>query len=274
MELIRPRPVYGVRNAPVYGNLELTAGSQNRLTSPQAFEFAKEHGGKLQGLGHAIVARAVLYKDDKETKQGLDGSNEYQKTSTISLKFKDGEKVVAAFIELDDDERSLALVQEGYTANNSGRELIKPLSDPLVSRLIEIARESGRICPALTKRLLELSTIQKKGKSDYGYNTVIVAAVGSPEVAELNAGYLQEHGYNNGFFWDFTTSELEEKLSGTKDHAIIRPVGLGGGSYVDVYGIDASYGNFGIVGRARGVVHGEQKISSGNKGRRTTKSRK
>ena len=138
--------------------------------------------------------------------------------------------------------------------------MIKPLDDPVVSRLVEIARR----CPVLQKCPLKLSTKQRGKNSAYGNNEVLVAITGSKEIAELNAGFLQEMGYNTGSVWDCTERELEELLNGQKGKALIQPVSLGGGSFVSIDSISAC--TFRDFGSARGTAPvGARKMPTGSK---------
>src|SRR3989344_4614824 len=264
-KLMRPQPTYRIEDVPVYGTLEVSSSSQDRLTVPQAFEFARKHDGRLQTIGEALAVRVAFYNDDKETKSGIDGSNNYQRTRTVSLKVKnDGSfnvdvPYVTLFAELDNDEASRALVQEGYDANSKGDNfLVKPVKDGFICDLIAQAKDTGRVAAALTERPLKLTTAQTKGKSAYGQNQNVIAIFGSAELGEMNAGYLSERGYKEGSVWDHTTKELESEFKGEEDSAIVCSVGLGGGDYVISYvnAVDV----FNNYGRARGVVHvGAQK---------------
>ncbi|MBS3147417.1 hypothetical protein J4219_00870 [Candidatus Woesearchaeota archaeon] len=280
MKLIKPQAIpgtYGVLDAPVFGTLEFTSDFPSRdgndLNTAQAFETARHEARifqrdvQVQSLGHAIVARVAFYNDNKDSKKGWYRTNEPQKTSTVSLKFKDANEIFTAFIELGTDGQSLALVWEMYDAERHGRELLKPLDNPLVSRLVQIARDNKRICPAVDARPLKLSTSQKNGRSDYGQNPNIIAVIGNVELAELNAAYLQERGAEHGCLWTFTRASLENILARNDhefipaDHALIQPVGLGGINSHGHIGY-VSIGAFGFFSdaRARGVV-GARKFS-------------
>ena len=268
MKLIRPQPTYKIEGVPVYGSLEVSSGSKDNLTVPQAFEFAQKAGGRLQSLGEALAVRAAFYNDDKQTGSGLDGSNNYQRTRTVSLKvkndgsFKVDAPYVTLFAELDNDDASRKLVQEGYDANNEGNNLVKPVKDGFICDLIAQAKDTGRIAPALAENPLKLSTVQKEGKSAYGQNQNVIAVFGNAELAEMNASYLSERDYKEGFIWDYTTKELENELEGKEDSAIVRAVGLGGVNCSIIYGVNANV-NFVSYGRARSIVHvGAQKSSN------------
>src|SRR3989338_3236070 len=250
MELIRTQASYIIRNAPAYGTLGLTPSS-DRLKSPQAFEYSKEYDGRLQSLSHAIITRIAFHNDRKKTGQDLDYSNEYQKTNTISIKFKEGKRIVTAFAELENDEPSFILLTKGYQENHNSRELFVPIDDPFISRLIQIARENNRITPAQPEIALKLST--KRASDQYSRNKTIIAAIGSPEIAELNAEYLDDEHYELGHLYNFPESKLEILLNGKERHALIRPVGLGGGNN-DVHYINTT-SLFNIPGRARAIIN-------------------
>ena len=264
-----------IEDVPVYGILDVSSDSKDNLTVPQAFDFAQKAGGRLQTIGEALVVRVAFHNDVKEHPEiydtaekqaaALDGSNNYQRTRTVSLKVKnDGSfnvdaPYVTLFAELDND-KARALVQEGYDANSKGDNfLVKPVKDGFICDLIAQAKDTGRVAAALTESPLKLATAQKDGKSAYGQNQNIIAVFGSAELGEMNAGYLSERGYKEGSVWDHTTKELESEFKGEEDSAIVCSVGLGGGDYV------ISYANavdvFNNYGRARGVVHvGAQKV--------------
>src|SRR3989344_2968011 len=241
MELICPKPTYVIKDAPLYETFEVTAASQNILNVLQAFDFAAEQArtlGKpalLQGIGEALVARVIFYECNKKSGSRLDKTDNYQKTSTVSLrlkndglfKFKVDSPYVVGFVELDNKERSRALVQEGYDANCKGKELIKPIKDAFICNLIARARDNNRFAPAIEENPLKLSTAQVKGKSEYGQHPNVVAVFGNVELGESNATYLKEQGYDNGFVYDFTTKEVENLLSGKEAHVHMRAVGLG-----------------------------------------------
>jgi len=257
MKLIRPQPTYDVNDVPVYGKVRFTSGSTDFLDSPNAMEFPRKSGGFLQSLGHGIVARVAFHEDNEATGRDLDGSDEYQKTSTVSIKYHNGKGWSSAFMELPDEEASFELVKAGYKKNKNNRELAIPRSEPLVAKLIGLAEEAGRVRPVFKARSLQLSTKQSRGHSEYGSNSDIIAIVGNAEIAELNAAYLQKRQREHGFLYDLTESEVESELKGKKDQALIRPVGLGGYSGgIVIYADDDFY----YVGRARGVVHGAREI--------------
>ena len=266
MELICPKPTYVIKDAPLYETFEVTAASQNILNVLQAFDFAAEQArtlGKpalLQGIGEALVARVIFYECNKKSGSRLDKTDNYQKTSTVSLrlkndglfKFKVDSPYVVGFVELDNKERSRALVQEGYDANCKGKELIKPIKDAFICNLIARARDNNRFAPAIEENPLKLSTAQVKGKSEYGQHPNVVAVFGSVKLGELNASYLNERGYDAGFVCDFTAKDLEVMLKGKEDSAHMRSVGLGYGCSIN--GIYA-YDYFNKDGSTRAVVH-------------------
>jgi hypothetical protein len=256
MKLIRPQNYFTVESSPV-GDVRFSPSSSARLNSPQALDYARKHGMCLQSLGYAIVTRVALYNADKEDGQGVDHSDDYQKTITLSLKWKNNGRLVGGFAELEDDDLSRKLVQDGYDLKRSGKELICSRDDPVVSKLVECARQ----CPVLKTRPLEFSTEQRGGKSVYGSNDTVVAATGSRAIAEFNAGYLLDKGCRIGCVLDFTEEDLEDLLRGNENGVVICPVGLGGDVFNDVNIIFAD-GSFSIDGRARGSAHvGAQKIS-------------
>lgn len=260
MKLIRPQPTYDVSNAPVYGDVRFTSGSKDFLTSPQAMEFARKNGGFLQNLGRAIVARVAFHEDNEKTNCGLDGSDDYQKTSTVNIKYHDEKGWHSAFMELPNEEASYKLVEAGYKANHNGGELVIPCSEPLVAKLIGLAQEAGRVRPIFKANPLKLSTEQTRGRSEYGKNKDIIAVVGNAEIAELNAAYLQKMQREHGFLYDFTESDIEKMLKGKDGQALIRPVGLGSGNYGSIIDVIYAYYGFDVNGRARGVVHGAREI--------------
>ena len=265
-----------IEDVPVYGILDVSSDSKEYLAVPQAFDFAQKAGGRLQSSGEALVVRVAFHNDVQEHSEiydtaekqaaALDGSNNYQRTRTVSLKVKnDGSfnvdvPYVTLFAELDNDEASRALVQEGYDANSKGDNfLVKPVKDGFICDLIAQAKDTGRVAAALTERPLKLTTAQTKGKSAYGQNQNVIAIFGNTELTEMNASYLSERGYKEGFVWDYTTKELKDLLEIKEDSAIVCSVGLGGGDYVISY-VDA-VDVFNNYGRARGVVHvGAQKV--------------
>ncbi len=259
MELIRPQPTYDVSKVPVYGDVRFTSGSKDFLNSPQAMEFARKNGGFLQGIGRAIVARVAFHEDNEKTNCGLDGSDDYQKTSTVSIKYHDGKNWQTAFMELPNEDASYKLVDAGYKANRNGSELIIPQNEPLVAKLIGLAQEAGRVRPIFKANPLKLSTEQTRGRSEYGKNKDIIAVVGNAEIAELNASYLQKMQREHGFLYDFTESNIEKMLEGKDGQAVVRPVGLGGGNGISIDDIDDG-SSFSGSGRARGEVHGAREI--------------
>lgn len=277
MKLIRPQPTYDVSGVPLYGTVRFTPGSTKSLNSHEAMEFSRESGGFLQSLGHAIVARFAFHDDTKATRRGLDGgaaqllhnihsldgSNEYQKTSTVSVKYHDGNGWRSAFMELPDEKASFELVNAGYQKHKNNQELVMPCSDPLVAKLIGLAQDAGRVCPVFNVRTSRLATNQSNGRSEYGRDKGIIAVVGNAEIAELNAAYLQKIKRVHGFLYDLTESEVKRELKGKKGEALIRPVGLGGIScnYIDgIYAVNSI-----ISGRARGEVHDAGEVPQGLK---------
>ena len=279
IELIRPEQLHTINSA-IYGTLKVGFTSGERLNVLQSFDHAHEKGGKLQTLGHALVTRVAFYADVKKhpqkydtpqkQKAGLDKTDEYQRTSTVNLKFKnDGSfdvdaPYLCASVDLEGNTDYRKLVQAGYDANRAGNELIIPIKDASISKLIARARESGRVAPTLLENQLKLATAQTEGKSVYGQDRRVIALFGSAELAELNASYLSERGYKTGYVWDLTTKDLEKMLRDKEDHTFVRSVGLGGGGYYDVDYIDA---NDEFVGWARPVVHvGAQKSFIRNEG--------
>ena len=82
-------------------------------------------------------------------------------------------------------------------------------------------------------------------KSAYGQDRTPIAMFGNAKLAELNASYLNERNYNFGKVWNFTQQKLKGLLKGKEDHAVVRPVGLGGDYYIIIYDVGA-YGFDGI----------------------------
>ena len=213
----------------------------------------------MQSLGEALAIRVAFYNDDKETGSGLDGSNSYQRTRTVSLKFKNDGSFnvdaphVTAFAELDNDGASRYLIQEGDAANSAGKQLIKSVKDGLICDLIAHAKSAGRIVPALAKNPLKLPTYQNNGKSAYGQHPNVIALFGNTELAELSACYLSERcSYKEGVVWDYTSKDSEEALKGREDSALVQAVVLVGVDY-DVGDVSANV-DFSGSGRARAVV--------------------
>lgn len=268
MKLIRPQlPPCDVIDVPVYGIIHLTHSSTEKLNSPNAMEFTRKNGGFLQSLGHAIVTCIAFDENNKATGLDTDGSNDYQKTSTISIKYFDGIRWYSAFMELPDEKASFELVKAGYQKHKNKQELTMPRSDPLVAKLIGLAMETGRISPLFKTKTLKMSTKQNGGRSEYGSNPDIIAVIGHAEIAELYASYMQKKGRKTGFLNDLTESEIENKMKGKEDQALIRPVDFGV-VYFD-FGFINAINNFGISahakfdygGLARGVIPLETKIA-------------
>lgn len=295
MKLIRP-VTFDIEDAPVYGKVCLTRSSgdvislpaatfdspppRTILNSPDAFVFARDDGGFLQSVGHAVVARVAFHKDaeDVAKKLALDGSqfcpeyrknaakalalnftHLYQKTSTVGIKYQDKTGWKAAFMELPDEDASYELVKEGYNENCAKRELIKPCTDSLVARLLEQARDEKRVCDVLTNNPLKLGTSGQR--SAYGTHPYVIALFGNQEIAQLNAQHLHDdREIDEGCVWDFTASDLEKIM---KDgQALIRPVGLGADDSIYIKVLPPDYDGFLIDGIARGVVNVGQNSNS------------
>lgn len=260
LQLVRPKTTCTIHGTPT-GTIEVSSASDNHLNVPDAFDFAEKQSGRLQTIGEALVTRVAFYDADKKDKSGLDNSNDYQRTSTVGLSMKnDGSfKVdapyVVAFAELDMNEASRKLVQDGYKANNADKELIIPVNDASICDLIAQAKDTGRIAPALANTPLKLTTTQTNGKSAYGQHPNMIAAFGNVELAELNARYLSERGYKEGYLWDFTAKDFKNLLEEKEDHSHVCAVGLGGGDYCNV----VANVNFDDYGRARSVIHANKK---------------
>jgi hypothetical protein len=271
MKLVRPQPPCEVIGVPVYDKICLTRGSTEKINSPDAMEFSRKSGGFLQSLGHSIVGLIAFYEDDKATGRGLDGSDDYQKTSTVNIKYYDGIRWYSAFMDLPDEETSFELVKAGCQRHKDKQELAMPRSDPLVAKLIRLAMEAGRISPIFKTRSLELSTKQTGGRSEYGSNPDIIAVIGHAKITELYASYMQKKGRKTGFLNDLTESEIEKKMKGREDQALIRPVDLGV-VYFDLrfiyainnFGIGAN-AKFNYGGLARGIIPLETKAADTEK---------
>ncbi|MBI4146938.1 hypothetical protein HY489_06410 [Candidatus Woesearchaeota archaeon] len=131
-------------------------------------------------------------------------SENYQHTRTVSIKFKDGDNYVQAFAELGTDKKSQELLKR------IDGTLPISLDDPLVAKLVQTARENKRItllrrCTRskeefewhdreilLRTNWLEYSIERENGSSQYGSSSTVIAAIGSQEIAELNAQHLRE----------------------------------------------------------------------------------
>ncbi|MCX6708232.1 MAG: hypothetical protein NTW67_01085 [Candidatus Woesearchaeota archaeon] len=270
MKLIRPQPPCEVIDVPVYNIIRLARSSTEKLNSPNAMEFSRKSGGFLQSLGHSIVGLIAFYEDDKATGRGLDGSADYQKTSTVNIKYFDEIRWYSAFTELPDEKASFELAKAGYEAHRSDRELVMPRNDPLVAKLIRSAMEAGRVSPLFKTKSLKSSTKQTGKRSEYGSNPDIIAVIGHAEITELYASYMQKKGRKTGFLNDLTESEIEKKMKGREDQALIRPVDLGV-VYFDfgfIYAINnfsiGANAKFNYGGLARGIVPLETKADVHN----------
>ena len=164
-------------------------------------------------------------------------------------------------------------MQEGYEANKNGKELIKPITDGFICDLIAQAKASDRIAPAQSVRELALSTKKIKGRSEYGQNPTTNAVFGSSELAELNAEYLVDRGYEFGRVWDWKAQELE-KLLDKEDNVIVRAVGLGDVYWNYIYFVGAFVYFGSNSGRARSVVHVDAQKISPQERKVPTKARK
>lgn len=260
MKLVRSQSTHSIDDAFVYRALQIGSSSKDCLNVPAAFDFAKEQSSRLQSLGEALVVRVAFHNDSKGSGSETDNSNDDQQTSTVSLKFEnDGSfnidasrenPYVTVFVELDCSDADCKLWQEGYDANSKGKNLIKPVKDRFICDLIARAKEAGRVVPALMGTPLKLATAQVEGKSAYGQHPNVVAAFGNSELAELNASYLSERGYETGYLHDFTTQEIKMALKGKENNAIVQAVGLGG---FGVFIFACQY--FSSKGYARGIIH-------------------
>ena len=239
---------------------------------PSAYAHVAKQRGRLPSLGEAILIRYALFKKDQQDGKGVARSNEYMRPSTTTLSFKnDGSfdidaPYLSAFTELPTGNQTKELVKAGHTAHGKGKELIVPIKDTFICDLIAKAKAEGRVAPAQIANPLELATKKDNEKSAYGQDRTPIAMFGNAKLAELNASYLNKRNYNFGKVWNFTQQKLKGLLKGKEDHAVVRPVGLGGVIYVNISSVYA-YGGFSVSSWAWPIVHvGAQKISTGKVG--------
>lgn len=208
-----------------YPHLAFGLGSTVRMTPIDAWDYARKKGGILQSLAEAVIRRMIL------SRQSPDGSDLYQITRTVNLKFSDGLELYSAFAELPDDESSRELLTEGFNMPvregiGGLQELLIPKSEKLVARLLNHAR------------IQRARDSFECGTSEYGSDDYVIALFGDVETAQRYGGYL--HRYGTGNIWDMDRDKISQELANRKDCVLVRPVGLGGRNYFGISHIIAN----------------------------------
>lgn len=240
-------------DTPGFENVEFTESSKDYLIWPKAVKFAADQNAAvLQSVREAGAFRIQA--------EGKDDVDHYQVTRTGAVYFKDGSKFYVAFDDAPDASQNIVLarVQEGYDANSKRCEWTLSKKDKHIAQILKHAEKSDRIVQVVESPL-ELATKVSFGSSEFGSNKTVQALFS--DVAEPYAGMLHKRGYSKGFIYVLTPENLEKRVA--DDKTLVRPVGLGGDYYGDIYYyvdvVLAGY-RFNYVGRARGV-RGAQKFS-------------
>src|SRR3989338_122400 len=239
------------------GDFSCSSSSLERLDAVQSFDFSRSSGMSLQSIAQSVLVRNSFFEDDKKSKSGLDFSDEYQRTCTVSLRFLKGDIFYVAFAELDMSDASRNFLVQGlsYHSRTPFEEFFLPLNDSLVARLLKSAERSDRIIPVLDNNPLSLSL-----NGEYSTHPYSIAVFGSQDVARINSEYLLQREKNKGYFYDHTKKDLERLLKGKKDSALVRLVGLGGVVFIDINDVDVNF-NFNDSGRARACTNVGKKNS-------------
>ena len=224
-----------------------TESSKESLIWPKAVKFAADRNSVLQSLREAIAFRVEA--------NGQDDANRYQATRTNAAYFMKNGTAYVAFDDTPDPAKNIVIarVQEGYDANKAGKELLIPFEDKQLKDLLIRAEKADRI-KKLPNSNLELAL------PDYVKNDVVRAL--EQDLAEPNAQFLKEKGFEKGYVWLLNPDQVGKETDGKS--AIVRPVGLGGGNFGGIDDVVACY-DFVDGGRARGV-RGAREFSTGNKG--------
>lgn len=238
-------------DTPGFESVEFTESSKDVLIWPKAVKFAAEQKAVLQSIREAGAFRIQA--------EGKDDADRYQATRTGAVYFKDGSKFYVAFDDTSDTKENIVLARavEGYEANKEGRELLVSKKDKYLAQILKRAEKSDRIVEVVESPL-ELAT-KASGSSEFGSNKTVQALFG--DIAEPYAGMLHKRGYGKGFVYVLTPEKLEKQVDA--QNTLVRPVGLGVDSYIDISSVDA-IDRFSNDGRARGV-RPAQKISTENK---------
>lgn len=225
-----------------------TKSSDRVLWSP-AVSYCADRGTKLVTLDDAVEFRHDM--------DGADNSNDYQHTGTLLALVDDGRAGLRAHVyEPSADElKKIAkkVVETPYIDVSLGSELGR--------QVLKFSKDTGRSFIVPPQNLSLAVAANEAGDSEYSKNDVVRKLM--PSNASKNAAVIQGKGYSNGNVLIYPDDSLPNGI------VRIRPVGLG-----DDVCIYYAYNYFFNVGLARGLVHDEQKIFTGNEGRRVAKSRK
>jgi len=231
---------------PAFADVEFTESSKNYRILPKAVQFAMGQKAVLQSAREAAAFRIEADK--------ADGADLCQATRTGSIYFiKDGKKYIAVDDHPDPNQNIvISRVQEGYNANRVSpfSELFVPLNDEQLNELLNRAEKADRI-HQFPSKCLELALEDVNGSSEFGKNSIARSLLG--DMVEPYATFLRGRKCKTGYVFLLDPNYVEAQTKGQT--AIVRPAGLGGGSYIDIgsFGTGNQFGNGGGVRGVRGA---------------------
>ena len=228
IEIARLDQGYSLSGVPLFGSFDCSRSSE-RLNIVDCFDFSAMQGMSFQSVAHSIIVRSALFDDNKKSHECLDYSDEYQRTSTVSLKFFDNGLPFVAFVDLDMSHDSRNILREGLaTGRHFTSRLFLSLNEFRVSQLLNVARSTNRIVPAIKFVQGVEGNPLVLSLSEYGSHPYSIAVFGSRDIARVQADHLRKKGYSQGLFYDYTNEDLEELLQEKEGFALVCPVGVGG----------------------------------------------
>ena len=241
-------PTYHFSGIPQIESVNFTNGSSDSRILPRAVEFAA--GPKGQVLWSAQEVVAFRYAALIAGQDGLDNANKYQWTRTASIYFKTAEGWHVAFDDIPGARKNIVLAkaQEGYDSHKARGKFPLLMRNELVKAALKRAEKDDRII-AVPESRLELLTKPTDGQNSVAGNLHSNVILGYSSA--LQAEFLSKKGYEKGYFYFLTLSDLE-KMNLGKNQVEIRVVGLGDDDF-DISSLDA-INRFSSYGRAAGVV--------------------
>ena len=158
-----------------------------------------------------------------------------KKTRTAVIKFQRDDKFYAAFDDIDDPKENilLARAQQGYDMHKYNNAWFVSTNDALIKGALQRAEQANRIVEIPSKGNRELSLTQKNNcTTEYGNNQIIRATIG--DMAEQNATWLRQKGYQNGYEWLFVNPQTLKQLGVNNNTTEIRAISVLGISFVNL----------------------------------------
>jgi hypothetical protein len=228
-----------------FSNVVFGRESTKDLNLPDAVRFAGKFG-ILQSLDEAVYARKNI--PDQRSHKFNDGKQwKYQHTRLGAFYVVENGKAYVAFDDVADSTRNAVIhyAVDGCQAHKEGKGFF--IDGSWLDDILNRAKGSNRFLEVPVSGNVEESVVGSP--CEYETNPYFVAVLGK-EMACVNAELIRSKNFDTGKL--FMPNALIVRSAVSSGKGLVRPVGLGFGSYLDISNVNANY-NFNLNGRARGV---------------------